>query len=191
MTEDVKKNQQKKLKSVSETTVSEPLATQAEFARIVGVSRATVNSAVKNMRLEKSIVEVDGVTKIKVKTGMTEWEANRKNPLKAKKISNSPKPSENKPLNVLLMEAKTKKEQCTANLLEIELGAKRGELVEVHRVFDLLKNLGRITKTKMDGLPRKLSYQLSIMDDAKAIEVLMEKEIEQISDAIATASLEN
>ena len=191
MKKNVEKDQQKTPKFVGEVAVGDVLVSQSDFANALGVCRTTVNKAIRTFRLEKSVVTQDGIAKIKLKEGMKEWEANRKNPLQAKKISNSSKPSENKPLNVLLMEAKTKKEQCTANLLEIELGAKRGEFVEVHRVFDLLKNLGRIAKTKMDGLPRKLSYQLSIMDDAKAIEVLMEKEIEQISDAIATASLEN
>ena len=182
--------------------------TQAEFARMIGVSRNTVGKAIQSRRLEKSVIVSGNTKKIIPKIGIEEWEENRRSLLHTQKAIKGKKDEiaqkEEKLVRTLmeedessgestsqkLLKARAKKEKFAADLLEIEYGLKTHEVIERSLAISSIKKIARIVKAKFTSLPRKIAFEVSQITDLKAIEAYIEKEINDICRDLGNETIE-
>ena len=88
--------------------------------------------------------------------------------------------------NPMLLEVKARSERARAELLEMEIMEKRGELVVADQVRRVQFNLARSTRNALLALPARLSPLLAPVTDAAEIERLLEAEIRKICQQIAS-----
>ncbi len=85
-----------------------------------------------------------------------------------------------------LVEAKTRTELLKAELLEIELAEKRGELINADDARRVSLNLARSTRNAFMALPARLAPILAPIADAAEVERLLEAEIRKVCQQLAT-----
>jgi phage terminase Nu1 subunit (DNA packaging protein) len=171
-----------------------PLMTQAEYARQRGCSKQAVSKAVKAGRLtlidgridpeiadrewarntdpdqqQRGAPEQFEVTQARVQTSV------RRDPAHERDVGDP-----------MLVEAKARTEKLRADLLEIEIREKRGELVEADQVRRVNFNLARTTRNALLALPARLAPLLAPIADASEIERLLEAEIRKVCVQLAS-----
>lgn len=77
-------------------------------------------------------------------------------------------------------ESKARREGALAELAELELSKKRGELVDRARVVSASFYIGRMLRDAVLGLPTQLAPEISGMTDAFAIETKLREALRQV-----------
>jgi phage terminase Nu1 subunit (DNA packaging protein) len=171
-----------------------PLITQAEYARQRGCSKQAVSKAVKAGRLTL----IDG--RIDPEIADREWARNtdpdqqqRGAPeqfevtqQRVQASAQQPSAGERDPGDPMLVEAKARTEKLRADLLEIEIREKRGELVDADQVRRVQFNLARSTRNALLALPARLAPLLAPIGDASEVERHLEAEIRKICQQLAS-----
>ena len=75
---------------------------------------------------------------------------------------------------------KTRREGALAELAELELAKRRGELVDRERVEAMAFSVGRMLRDAVLGLPTQLAPELSTMTDSFQIEVKLREALRQV-----------
>lgn len=147
-----------------------PRITQAEYARRRGVSREAVNRAVREGR-----ISVDSDGRLDPDTADAEWTRNttpRGVPAGPAEVSVG-----SQGVVVTLTEAKTKLEYAKAQLAELDLGERAGELVRVDEVRDLVFTAVRGARDKLETIPDRLAEVLVGQTDPDVIRKKLAGEI--------------
>ncbi|ALA60199.1 hypothetical protein [Nitrospira moscoviensis] len=84
-----------------------------------------------------------------------------------------------------LGEAQTRERQAKAALAEIELGRRRGELVERDAVEKEAFRVGRLVRDALMNIPSRLAGILAAESDQRRVYELLDKEIRQALEALA------
>lgn len=89
--------------------------------------------------------------------------------------------------NLILKNARAKKEMYLAQLAELEYKQKRAELIAIESVYRVLDSAVTACREHLMGIPGRYASILAAESDARTIETLLETEIrralEQISEA--------
>lgn len=88
-------------------------------------------------------------------------------------------------------EAKARRENSLAELADLELRRKQGDLVERQRVEDMAFAAGRMLRDAVLGLPTKLSPELAAMTDPFQIEIKLRDALRQVFDDMAKITAED
>jgi hypothetical protein len=170
------------------------LITQAEYARRRGVSRAAVTQAVKAGR----IMLIDG--RIDPDVADIQWAKNTpnsrtggpatgavpptRNPLRGSEVEAPPAGAG----DPTLLDARTRREQALAELAELELAEKRGELVPVEDIRKALvpKILG--VRDALDTLADRLAPLLAAEADPAKVYAMLKQEHRQILAQLSSES---
>ena len=86
---------------------------------------------------------------------------------------------------------KARREGALAELAELDLAKKRGELVERSRVEAAANSAGRMLRDAMLGLPTQLAPELASLTDAFQVEIRMRDAIRQIFSDLAKMSADD
>lgn len=170
------------------------LITQAEYARQRGCSKQAVSKAVKAGRLTL----IDG--KVDPEIADREWARNTDPDQQARgapeqfevtqaRVQASAPAAESDvlgPFDPTLVEAKARTEKLRADLLEMEIREKRGELIDADQARRVQFNLGRSARNGFLAIPSRLAPLLAPITDAAQIERMLEAEIRQVCQQIAT-----
>ena len=132
--------------------------TQTAFAKLVGVTQPIVSRAIKSGRLEKCVVN----GKIDKKIGLIEWE-NNKDTSKIRDGTEDPR----------LAMSRARKEAAIAELKEIELQEKKGELVHVKDVHEAWFKTSRACRDRILKMPIALAPLLAGKKNIKRIEAII------------------
>lgn len=87
-------------------------------------------------------------------------------------------------------EARTRKTVTEANLLDIELKRKRGEVVEIEDVVRVMRNHFISIRSGLLNLGKRLPPELLVMDNERDIKELLNTEIEETLTGLANAITE-
>ncbi|MFM1991328.1 MAG: hypothetical protein RJA99_4285 [Pseudomonadota bacterium] len=168
------------------------LITQAEYARRRGVSRAAVTQAVKAGR----IVLIDG--KVDPDVADVQWKRNT-DPAQQRGAAalasmastaaiapRAPAGEEGAPPD--LHDARRRREQALAELAELELAEKRGELVPVADVQKALVSKVLGVRDSLDTLADRLSPLLAAESDPAKVYAMLRSEIRQVLAQLSTQS---
>ena len=161
----------------SGVTENENAVSQAEFARRLGVSRATVSEYKKNGWL---VFSSPGL--VDVKASVVEIE-------KSKDASRGGKRAK-KPAagNGAFNQAKAKEMQMRADKAELELLEKQGSLVSRDRVELAAFTLARAAQEGLMSIPDRLSSLLAAESDPAVIHKMISDEIRSVSNTLADSA---
>jgi hypothetical protein len=158
--------------------------TVKQYADYRGVTRQTVYKHIRNGRLSKSVVNVDGKTMIDKNRADIELAENldrvhNPNPeprrTRSKKKKSPTKPEMEKVVkaagleNMSLSEAQRLQANYKASLLKLELDQKSGLLVEKEKVRAEAFEAGRIVRDGILNIPDRLSAELASCTDVHAV----------------------
>lgn len=170
------------------------LISQAEYARRRGCSKQAVSKAVKAGR----VTLIDG--QIDPEIADREWARNtdpeqqeRGAPeqfeitqARVQASAHEAEPPVVREDNPLLIDAKARTEKLRADLLEIEIREKRGELIVANDARRVQFNLARSTRNAILAVPARLAPLLAPIADAAEIERVLEAELRKICQQLAT-----
>lgn len=171
------------------------LITQAEYARRRGCSKQAVSKAVKAGR----VTLIDGM--IDPEIADREWARNT-DPEQQERgapeqfeitqarvqasAQQPPAAAEKAESDPLLVNAKTRTEKLRADLLELDLREKRGELIVADDARRVQFNLARSTRNAILAVPARLAPLLAPIADAAEIERVLETELRKICQQLAS-----
>ncbi len=179
-----------------------PLISQAEFARLRGVSPAAVCYAVKEGRINL----IDG--KIDPDVADIQWKKNTRNPkaafaqpkpmidfaaIAAAKAT-QPDPTQPLPDSAItqtvydLQLSRAKREHHEANIAEMRERHKAGELVELAQVHLAYTTLAAQLRAALERIPDKIAPRLAAESDEHAIHTLLLAELDQAMLDMATTA---
>ena len=81
-------------------------------------------------------------------------------------------------------EARRRKEAALAELREIEIAEKRGELIDVAQMEQAWSTVGQTIRDNLLGMPDKLTPMLAAMTDKKQIRSYLMSEFQQLLTAL-------
>jgi len=172
------------------------LISQAEYARRRGVTREAVRQAIKTGRISLLRGKIDP------KSADRAWAANTHPPGKGGQNRGKRQPRAAKPGPKAALEpgvspenggatfasTRTRREQALAEMAELDLARRRGELVPAQEVRAAAFKSGRRVRDMVLALPDRLSPRLVGLDQF-AINVILTEELhralKEISDAVA------
>lgn len=182
------------------------LVTQAEFARMEGKSKSYINKLKETGRLvmEGDLVRVDASreriaqTADPSKTAVAERHARQRsehaaaavNPqkqaktgTKQAKTGTKPEPAEEndtaeeRGTSPDYQLARARREEANANLAEIELAERAGELMQTSAVIAILSDAATTCRSMLETLPAILAPQLAALNNDHACRQLLEEHI--------------
>lgn len=164
--------------------------TQTAFARLIGVSKMSVSTAIRKGRLRASVAMVDGVPQIgDPELARQEWDANTdfsKAPAATRAAASAraterAAPGEDQPLDLNAAGARAK--HWDARLKELRYRAEAGELAPVADVRKTLEKVFSACKTKFLGFPSRLKQALPhlTLEDLAALEALIRELLEELA----------
>jgi len=180
------------------TGEAKPLSLRA-YARRRGVSAEAVSKAVASGRLLDSVVVVDGQRKIAdPELADREWADNTRPRGEAAEPAPSPSRAaaapddEVPPLPLSLAKraaADARRAVAQADLAELDVGERRGELVSAAAVRSDVESRYAIVRTKMLGVPSRVGQRLPELAArvAPVVEELIREALEELSDRSAAA----
>jgi phage terminase Nu1 subunit (DNA packaging protein) len=173
----------------------EKLVSQAEFARLLGVSRPRITQLKKEGKLVLSGGFVNYERSLKKLEA--ERDVSKVQPVPTTEPDED-KESRNEELNVAAIEfqaARAEKEGYKAKLSQAEYEKTIGSLVHREGVMRASFQIGRNLRNTLMALPSRLAPALTIETDQKRVYAMLEKEIsaavEQIIQALAEAEETN
>lgn len=147
-----------------------------------GVSAVAVSKAIKTGRLAASVVRDEhGAPKIAdPDLADQEWEANSRQAAPAP-LANVPDLAES---NAMLMAAKARRECALADLAELELGERRGELVSTEDARSEVRDRYAIVRTRMLGVPSRVAQLRPDLaaEVVPVLEKLIREALEELAD---------
>jgi len=164
------------------------LLTQSQFARRIKLTRGRISQLVKAgvIQLVKGKVDpIQAETAINAKVDRTrqlplELKSNQeKRSVPNQSVSNG-YPAETNSNVLSLTDVRRNHEQIKAELTELQLQVKRGELIPKGEQIKWLIALGTAAKLAFLNLPKRLAPILAGMQDEKKIELLLRTEIHQV-----------
>jgi phage terminase Nu1 subunit (DNA packaging protein) len=155
--------------------------TQAVYARHRGVSRAAVGRAVRERRIP---VDADG--RIDPLAADAAWDQNTSPRARGPAGPAAPTALE---LPVDLTEARTAHEWAKAQLAELELKVRSGELVPVSEVRDAAFKASRASRDLVESIPDRIADDLASVADASEIRRILRVEIARALDELASLEL--
>lgn len=159
-------------------TVAKPTSVRA-FARHLGVSHTAVRKAIDSGRLAGSVVWLDGKPKIaNVELAETEWHGGRR-PQATDEPDADADEGSGYPAH------RARREAAQADLAELKLRERRGELVVAEEVAREWADQVVAVKTRLLGVPTRLRQQLPSVSSAVAgmVEDLIREVLEELADA--------
>ena len=154
------------------------LISQAEFARLMNVSKQAVSKAIKEKRLTPVIDPKDGKLKLNPDMATAEWRRKTDFRIENSGMSNTGGPayhpsdtgSDPDDDGVTkesggLYKAKTDKERMQAKILELEFKEKTGELISAERAKKDAFKLGRLTRDAVLNVPNQICDELAAESD--------------------------
>lgn len=162
------------------------LITQAEYARRRGCSKQAVSKAVKAGRLTL----IDGM--IDPEIADRQWARNTDPQQQERGAPEQFEVTQRRAVALtdadggsasgdpMLVKEKARTERLRAELLEIELRQRRGELVEAVDARRVQFNLARTTRNALLALPPRLAPIFASMTDASEIERLFDSELRKL-----------
>jgi hypothetical protein len=156
-----------------------------EFGKFVGVSEKTVRNWMNNNGLpfadtgRSRVIESVAAVKWYVAYCGTE-SGNGGNSVKNKAIETQPAISED------YGEALARKTTAEADLKELQLAERRGQVASIEDVERVLSAAIIATKTQIEALPSKLANQLVGVPDRNTVQSLLAREMNQLLTNLAT-----
>lgn len=148
--------------------------TQAELARLLGVSRTAVNKAVKSNRITAG---EDG--RFDLEKALTDWKNNTRAAVKA---TTAPRLRGGQPKYA---SARARKEHHFANMASMREQQMLGELCSTKEVRGAGSEAGIVIRAHMEGLLNRLPGQIANKDIDDVAEIL-DREINELLQAIST-----
>jgi predicted transcriptional regulator len=145
----------------------EKTCSQAQFASLVGVSKAAVNKAIQSNRLSKSVIRDGSRCFINVYEGIKEWEGNRD-------VSKARGTHE----DINYAEAKRLREIYTAKLLALDYEEKAGLLMRRTKVKSDFAEIATNLYQKLTSLPDQLAPALVNINEINIIRNLLQEKFE-------------
>lgn len=145
--------------------------TQAEFARLMNVSKQAVSKAIKENRISQVLDPKTGKLMLNAEMAASQWKKNSEVRVENSKIHNLgvviPPDGEgiDGETDNSLIAAKTRSENLKAELLEIELKEKQGELISSEKVKKEAFKLARITRDGLLNIASQISNELAVEND--------------------------
>lgn len=162
------------------------------YAKRRGVSAEAVSKAITAGRLRDSVMMVDGAPKIgDVELADREWEANTRPRIDQPRPALAPAeepteiagvPDYNKS-RALREAAAARRENALADLAEIEVEEKRGELVSVDEARSYIIERFAVVKTKLLGVPTRVAQRLPNL--ASEVEPVVDQYIREVLEELA------
>lgn len=141
---------------------------QAELARLIGVSRTAVNKAVKSNRITAG---EDGC--FDLEKALTDWKNNTRAAVKA---TTAPRIRGGQPKYA---SARARKEHHLANIAEMREQHLLGILCKTDDVISAGREIGTVIRARLEGLSSRLSGQLANRDVDNVADTL-DREMEQL-----------
>ena len=156
--------------------MAQELISQSEFARRLGVSRQYVNKLIRLGKIEKFGTQVDfEAASLAIKQVS--------DPAHAKIADPAPDPDSSAPSGPrapTFGEAKTMKEIYTAKLARLRFEEESGKLIDRGEMEDRARDIAVILKEGLLALPAKLMESLSLLDDPREINALLDREFREV-----------
>lgn len=152
------------------------LITQAEFAKLMGVSKQAVSKAVKENRLTLIMDHKDGKMKINKDLASMQWRNNTMPRVENAKITAAPRlissqdglPEDENGDDLTspdLMKEKAKTEQYRAKLLELDFREKTGELISTELAKKEGFKAARLVRDAILNVPGQICTELAVETD--------------------------
>lgn len=162
------------------------LATQADFARRIGVVRSRITAMKVAGRL---VMEGD---KVNVEESLARIEASRDGrrdnqsprhiaPV-APSLSSAQDPEGS---GVRRIDAQARKEYLAAELLQIDLDERRGKLLVADEVVSTIADAATTLRTRLESFPDLLAPQLAAINDEQQVRALLADHIEIVLNELA------
>lgn len=150
---------------------------QTQFARRLGVAKSYVTALKQNGRLvmtDDGLVDVEpSIARIAETTGgrddMVEINAARRSSVVEPPVEESP---------VRRIDALARKEHLGAELLQIELDEKRGNLFQAGDVLAVVSDAATTLRTRLESFPDILSSQLAAITDEHQVRAILADNVE-------------
>jgi len=144
--------------------------TQAELARLLGVSRTAVNKAVKAGRIT---ADADG--RFDLEQAIIDWKNNTRAAAKAASQPGSPRQRGGQPKYA---SARARKEHSLANIAEMREGQMRGALAETASVKDAGTEVGTTVRTVLENLADQLAPVLAAESEEHNVHRILSKQMD-------------
>jgi phage terminase Nu1 subunit (DNA packaging protein) len=164
--------------------MSDGLLTFSKYASHRGCTAAAVSQAVREKRLDKSVVERDGRRWIDPQIADREWAENSRRIRQPQIVGDSKDAKQ-------LLAARAKREGHEARLAELRERQTAGELVEKRAVELAASRIGRMTRDTFLGLPSRVAPDLAAISDPWELEQRLEAAIRQVLDDLARTTAQD
>lgn len=157
------------------TKTSKPLTLTA-YAKRRGVSVKAVSKAIADGRLRDSVTRVGRAPKIAdAALADREWDANT-----APRVENTGKATQ----SPLLLQARVRREQAAADLAELELAQRRGDLISIADARRDVIEKFTIVKTRILAVPSRLAQRFPHVASfvMPALDELLRESLEALAD---------
>lgn len=164
------------------------IITQAEYARIRGVSRQAISQAVRNGRLtatpdgrielsraDAELLDNTDFSQVRLFDGEPRTAA--RTPVEPPRTAAAPKAARSRSSGRTFNAARTEREDLQAQIARIDLEERRGHLVEAGEVRRVQFGAARSVRNLLLALPARLANTLATMTDADACRQLLRDEI--------------
>lgn len=155
------------------------LATQADFARDIGVVRSRV-TALKNAG--RLVMEGDRVDVEKSKVLIEATRDGRRDHQSPRRGGEGEQLGEQETVpeggNVRRIDAQARKEHLAAELLQIDLDERRGKLLVADQVISFIADAATTFRTRLESFPDLLAPQLAATADEQQVRAILADHIE-------------
>ena len=165
-----------------------PWLTVAAAAREIGRKRQQLALLVKENRLPKGFVDRSGGRTLVLSDGLAAVVADAVRPRTGSRFLEQPTTAAEVRAQVAALpkealpdinESRQRNEHLKGELLELELGAKRGELVDQSRVKKEAFHTARMVRDRLLQLPARIANDMAAITDATALCLALEQELRQ------------
>lgn len=136
---------------------------KAEFARLLGASRSAITAHAKAGRL---VLTDDGLVMV---------EASR---ARLQATVGAPERAGEGIVGARVMDWRERKEQAQAEMAEMDVAQRRGELVRADEVAQVASAAVVVFRTRLEMLPDQLAPQIAVITDEHRVRALLAAEIE-------------